>query len=76
MFYYCLVRLLFHLTPISENDDLFVWGDNECGQLGLNDKTNRKNPESLKFFSKMKIKQIIAGRFHSIALLGEIDFEY
>ena len=76
MFFYCLVRLLFHLIPISENDDLFVWGLNGSGQLRLNDKTNRKNPESLKCFFKMKIKQIIAGRYHSIALLGEIDFEY
>jgi alpha-tubulin suppressor-like RCC1 family protein len=66
-------ELYFHLIPISENNDLFVWGGNRFGQLGLNDNTERKNPESLKFFSKMKIKQIIAGCHHSIAIIGEIE---
>jgi E3 ubiquitin-protein ligase HERC4 len=51
---------------------MFVFGRNNYGQLGLNDKNNRNIPTELKFFSGKKIKQIQCGEYHSMALCGEM----
>ena len=33
-----------HCVAITEDGRAFVWGRNECGQLGLGDKENRMVP--------------------------------
>jgi alpha-tubulin suppressor-like RCC1 family protein len=36
-----------HMAAISSNGDLFIWGNNLSGQLGLNDQINRSSPVQL-----------------------------
>ena len=58
------------LNSKIENDELFVCGLNECGQLGLDDNTNRYTPTLNSFFNNKKIIRMTCGDNHCIALIG------
>lgn len=38
-----------HTIAVTSNDKIYVWGNNENGQLGLGDKNHRSTPTELKF---------------------------
>ena len=57
-----------------ENDELYVWGRNYSGQLGLGNFTKRKKPTKNSFFENKKITKLICGRCHCLALIGKIIF--
>ena len=56
-----------------ENGDLYVFGDNRSGQLGLGDRVGRDRPILNKFFESLdgQIKQISVGSSHSMVLVDE-----
>jgi len=59
---------------INENDELYVWGWNGKGQLGLGDSTHKLKPTLNSFFKNKKIIKLTCGRDHNLALIenGEV----
>jgi alpha-tubulin suppressor-like RCC1 family protein len=53
---------------ILENRKIFGFGDNQYGQLGLNDKLERNEPTELKSLENLDIDVIFIGYNHNIAL--------
>lgn len=47
---------------------VFAWGDNTCGQLGLSDTLNRRAPTALEALWAIPVAQLAAGDTHSAAL--------
>ena len=63
-----------HSMVLMDNCDLYVFGDNHMGQLGLNDNVNRNGPIRNNFFTgKGPIKQIVLGGLHSMILMDNGD---
>jgi alpha-tubulin suppressor-like RCC1 family protein len=54
--------------------NVFSWGKNDVGQLGLGDTNNRNIPTKVDFFDGKNIIQISCGYLHCIALEGEFYF--
>ena len=57
-----------------ENDDMYVWGFNSNGQLGLGDSIDRLKPTLNSFFKNKKIIKITCGSDHCLVLVGKIFF--
>jgi alpha-tubulin suppressor-like RCC1 family protein len=57
---------------LTEAGEVYAWGDNESGQLGVGDKENRLTP--VKMPGLQRVKAIAAGALHSLALTeaGEV----
>lgn len=53
---------------ITETNEIYVWGYNNNGQLGLGDRDNRNTPHKLNFDHSVDVKEIICGDKCSIAL--------
>ena len=47
---------------------VFAWGNNSLGQLGLNDTINRRAPAPIEALWAIPVAQLAAGDFHSAAL--------
>ena len=63
-----------HSMILMDNGDLYVFGNNRDGQLGLNDDLERNSPIRNDFFKdKGSIKQIALGRYHSMVLMDNGD---
>ena len=55
---------------LSQDNQIFGWGENECGQLGSGFKSNRIiKPQKIVFPSKEKIINISCGLRHTLVLL-------
>lgn len=54
-------------TPDPIVDDVFSWGFNEFGQLGLGDRTDRKNPTFI-FDDNKKWTKFSGGNYHTLAI--------
>ncbi len=64
-----------HSMVLMDNGDLYVFGYNRYGQLGLNDYLDRKRPIRNDFFTdKGSIKQIALGEWHSMILIDRKKF--
>jgi alpha-tubulin suppressor-like RCC1 family protein len=58
-----------YTMTLTQSGEIYTWGLNEFQQLGFADEINRNIPERLLFLpEEEKIKQIICGNSHSIAL--------
>jgi alpha-tubulin suppressor-like RCC1 family protein len=57
-----------HVLAINSNNELYVWGHNSAGQLGLGDTNNRSFPTQVGIDSW---SQIAAGRNHSMAIRSD-----
>ncbi|CAG5119646.1 unnamed protein product [Candidula unifasciata] len=55
-------------SHISTATDVWVWGCNEQGQLGLGDQLNRAQPTLVKLFVGRHVIKLAAGEKHSLAL--------
>jgi len=62
----------FHSAILTSENRLFLWGYNNCGQLGTGDKTDRKEPiditKKLNLYSDEKLVEVSLGHFHSSIL--------
>ena len=47
---------------------VFAWGSNKFGQLGLNDTSNRRAPSPVEALWAIPVAQLAAGNVHSAAL--------
>jgi alpha-tubulin suppressor-like RCC1 family protein len=54
----------------SDNGKVFVWGLNNCGQLGTNNTQNEMIPVELNALNEHHITAIACGYNHSLALTG------
>eukprot|EP00727_Mastigamoeba_balamuthi_P006274 m51a1_g2266 hypothetical protein (760) ;mRNA; r:345158-348398 len=58
-------------TAVLESGELFVWGSNKYGELGLNTRTTVEKPQVNPFqWQGKRILQVHSGYSHSIALLN------
>ncbi|XP_075588709.1 RCC1 and BTB domain-containing protein 2-like [Dermatophagoides farinae] len=61
-----------HNFSITNKGEIYSWGLNSCGQLGLGDERNRNTPCLVSFpnddLIDIRIKDIVAGNYHSIFL--------
>ena len=63
---------LFHL----EHDEIFSFGENDYGQLGIGEINNQHKPQLVSFFKQMKSKQICSGDYHSLILIGKFYLNF
>lgn len=70
----------FHCFAIDNNDRVFTWGLNQYGQCGvtnehgeLEDGSVISKPEEVVALSAMKVKEIVGGEHHSLALTESGD---
>jgi alpha-tubulin suppressor-like RCC1 family protein len=57
-----------HTLAILYNGDVFVWGSNTFGQLGLGDKIDRYNPTLLRLANQARIAHASGGLLHSLVV--------
>lgn len=55
-----------HTIVLTAEGNLYSWGDNSQGQLGLSDTTNRLRPEAIKTLRSVKTVKIATGGAHSM----------
>ena len=58
----------FHTAGIDANGHLWMWGNNDCGQLGLGDTTNRIAPTQLGTDTWI---EVAAGAQHTLAIQSD-----
>ena len=60
----------YHSLIIDENNDIYSFGYNKYGQLGLGNNINRNIPEKIPIIDTniIKVKAISAGKFHSLII--------
>eukprot|EP00727_Mastigamoeba_balamuthi_P006089 m51a1_g21 hypothetical protein (727) ;mRNA; r:92099-95163 len=65
-----------HSVAVLDSNEVFVWGYNYNGELGLGDTLSRKTPQPLRVFtpSSPRIQLMVSGANHNIALIdsGEL----
>jgi len=57
-----------HSLVMTIGGNVYGWGENTQGQLGLSDTTNRLRPEQIKALRSMGATKIAAGRNHSLVI--------
>ena len=55
----------YHTIALTNSNEIWVWGYNNCGQLGLGHNQDQNSPQKLNL---PNIKKIICGVYHTIAL--------
>ena len=53
---------------------MYVWGENDYGQLGLGDFEERQKPTLNSFFKNKKIIKLTCETDHNLALIGKWIF--
>eukprot|EP01084_Bolivina_argentea_P054978 100818_1 len=53
---------------LHDDGSIYCTGFNDCGQLGLGNRTNVKTVTKIAFFNNIKIIQIACGMYHCVAL--------
>ena len=57
-----------HTFLITKNENIYVFGRSDYGQLGLGDKKDRNKPTKLKLPKNEKIKYLECGGYHTILI--------
>ena len=60
-----------HTVALLKNEQLYVWGRNDCGQLGLGHYTHSPIPEHVTALKRFQVQQIDCGYDHCIAFVAE-----
>jgi len=58
-----------HTLAVSSQDELFAWGCNGHGQLGLGHTSDRNSPQRVEALCKRVIRRITAGAQHSLVFV-------
>jgi hypothetical protein len=61
-----------HSIALLKNEQLYSWGRNDCGQLGLGHYTHSPIPEHITSLNSFTVQQIECGYDHCIAFVNEI----
>ncbi|WED43955.1 RCC1 domain-containing protein [Legionella cardiaca] len=60
-----------HILALTDNGQVYSWGNNDCGQLGLEQHDDCNIPQLITAFKKIRITAIFAGRSTSFCLSEE-----
>ena len=60
-----------HTVALLKNEQLYVWGRNDCGQLGLGHYTHSPIPEHMTALKRYQVQQIDCGYDHCVAFVAE-----
>ena len=60
-----------HSVALLKNEQLYTWGRNDCGQLGLGHYTHAPLPEHVTALKKYQVQQINCGYDHCVAFVAE-----
>ena len=60
-----------HSVALLKNEQIYVWGRNDCGQLGLGHYTNSPLPEHVTALKRYQVQQVDCGYDHCIAFVAE-----
>jgi regulator of chromosome condensation len=60
-----------HFFALSKEGDVYAWGLNNYGQLGLGDLKNRLKPELVPLLAGIGVVELAGGTHHSLALTKE-----
>ena len=58
-----------HSAAITEDGELYMWGEGRHGQLGFNDMEDYKEPEKLDL--TVKVEKVLCGANHTIFMDSE-----
>jgi alpha-tubulin suppressor-like RCC1 family protein len=58
----------YHVLALDDSGQVWTWGSNSEGQLGVGDLSQRNQPVQITFFSQINVVQIAAGAYHSLFL--------
>ena len=67
--------LNFKFSNCLENDEIYSFGWNDSGQLGIGNEIDQSTPQLISFFKNMKINFISCGYLHSFISTGKIKLE-
>ena len=62
---------LFEFSNDLDNDEIYSFGSNNCGQLGIGNEINQFQPQLISFFKNKKINFISCGNFHTFVSTGK-----
>ncbi|WKU05551.1 hypothetical protein [Micromonospora sp. HUAS LYJ1] len=57
-----------HNIAVDENGDLYLWGDNTYGQIGIGTTTVQRSPVKVTLPAGDRAQAVAAGAFHSLAM--------
>ncbi|WP_295782082.1 hypothetical protein [uncultured Microbacterium sp.] len=63
-----LVAGSYHSLALDTDHRVYAWGNNNSGQLGTGDKTDRPTPTPVTFPAGITTTTLVAGSYHSLAL--------
>eukprot|EP01125_Pyxidicula_operculata_P006912 TRINITY_DN2368_c0_g1_i2.p1 TRINITY_DN2368_c0_g1~~TRINITY_DN2368_c0_g1_i2.p1 ORF type:complete len:692 (-),score=98.22 TRINITY_DN2368_c0_g1_i2:410-2485(-) len=58
----------FHSALVTVDNDLYVFGKNDLGQLGLGHQNDIVLPVKCSFFDKMKVAKVVCGLNHTVVM--------
>lgn len=64
------VSLLISFVYLSVEGNVYSWGDNRFGQLGIDSEANSRKPRKVTKFKDIYIEKVACGDTHMLALSG------
>ena len=55
---------------MADIGNVWVWGQNAEGQLGLGDLSQRNQPEIVTYLLEISVTKIVCGAYHTMILTG------
>ena len=60
-----------HSVALLKNEQIYTWGRNDCGQLGLGHYTHSGTPEHVTALKRYQVQQVGCGYDHCVAFVAE-----
>ncbi|EKX40966.1 hypothetical protein GUITHDRAFT_46944, partial [Guillardia theta CCMP2712] len=60
-----------HSMALMKNEQIYTWGRNDCGQLGLGHYTHSPVPELVTALRSVRVQQIACGYDHCVAFVAD-----
>ena len=60
-------------VAVTDNGEVYSWGHNGVGQLGIGNCTSQAEPQKVATFAKIVIEKVVCGYMHTLALSDEGD---
>ncbi|OQR87784.1 RCC1 and BTB domain-containing protein [Achlya hypogyna] len=60
----------FHTIAVTEESEMYAFGRNDFGQLGIPDALDKHAPVPIPFFSRRKVLSVACGQYHTVVSLA------